>query len=98
MSKAKLRSIIQTGCRVVVPYGLRGFEHIFDEDAITRCGVVHEDMGDGADELAVLDNRTAGLAGVKHRTKIVCVFDAFLCVFTGKRQVLHTSPAVLNWS
>ena len=44
------------GCRV---------QHVFDEDAVAGIRLVDENMGDGADELAVLDNGTAGHADVK---------------------------------
>ena len=43
----------------------RGVEHIFDEDAIAGGWVIDKDMGDGADEFAVLYNRRAGHADVK---------------------------------
>ena len=35
----------------------RCVQHIFDEDAIAGCGVVDQDMGHGADQFSVLDNR-----------------------------------------
>ena len=41
------------------------FQHIFDEDAISRCGIVDEDMGHGTHQLAVLDDGRAGHADVK---------------------------------
>ena len=34
-------------------------QHILDKDAVAHGGIVYEDMGDGADELAVLDDRRA---------------------------------------
>ena len=37
----------------------RRVQHIFDEDAITRCGVIYQNVGHGADELAVLENGAA---------------------------------------
>ena len=40
-------------------------QHILNKDAISGGGVVHKDMGDGADELAVLNDRTATHADVK---------------------------------
>ena len=43
----------------------RGIEHVFDEDTVAGGGIVDEDMGDGADQLAVLDNGTAAHADVK---------------------------------
>ena len=38
----------------VVPYGLRRFKHIFGKDGVAFGGVVDEDVGDRADEFAVL--------------------------------------------
>ena len=40
-------------------------QHIFDEDAVAGGGVVDKDVGDGADELAVQNNRTTRHADVK---------------------------------
>ncbi len=40
-------------------------QHIFDENAISRRRVVHQHMGDSADEFSVLNDRTAGHADVK---------------------------------
>ena len=37
-------------------------EHIFDIDAVAFLGIVNHDVGDGADELAVLDDGTAAHA------------------------------------
>ena len=37
-------------------------EHIFDEDAVAGGGIVDEHMGHCADQLAVLDDGTAGHA------------------------------------
>ena len=48
----------------------RRVQHIFNEDAVTRGGVVDEDMGHGTDEFAVLNDRTAAHLCVKDRTKI----------------------------
>ena len=45
-----------------------GGKHILDEDAVTGCGIIHQHVGDGADELAVLDNGAAGHVCVKDRT------------------------------
>ena len=33
-----------------------GGKHIFDKDTITHSRVIDEDVGDGADEVSVLDN------------------------------------------
>ena len=50
-------------CALQHPQGegfLRGsIQHIFDEDAVAGGGVIDQDMVDGADELAVLDDGTA---------------------------------------
>ena len=37
----------------------RGLEHIFDENAVTRCRVVYHNVGHRADELAVLNDGRA---------------------------------------
>ena len=34
----------------------RGFEHIFNKNSIAGGGVVDQDVGNGADEFAVLDD------------------------------------------
>ena len=38
---------------------LRRAEHIFDEDAVPRGGIVDEDVSDGSHELAVLNDRAS---------------------------------------
>ena len=38
----------------------RCVQHVFDENAIAGGGVVHKNMGDRANELAVLDDGAAG--------------------------------------
>jgi len=43
-------------------------EHIFDEDAISHGGVADEDVGDGADELSVLDDGAAAHECGQERT------------------------------
>ena len=45
--------------------GLLRFQHPFDEDTVAVGGVVHEDVGDGADDAAILDDGAAGHADVK---------------------------------
>ena len=50
-----LRIFSLTGC----------FQHVFDEDAVAGGGVIDQDVGDGADEVSVLDNGRAGHADVK---------------------------------
>ena len=35
-------------------------KHIFDENAVARCGIVDENMRHSTDELTVLDDRRAG--------------------------------------
>ena len=34
-------------------------QHVFNEDAVAAGGVVDQDVGDGADQVAVLDNGTS---------------------------------------
>ena len=36
-----------------------GIQHIFNENAVAPGGIVHQHMGDGPDEFAVLHNGTA---------------------------------------
>ena len=40
-------------------------QHVFDEDAIPRCGVIDEDMGHGPYQFPILNNGTAAHADVK---------------------------------
>ena len=40
-------------------------EHVFDEDTVTGGRIVNKDMGDSADQFAVLDDRAAAHADVK---------------------------------
>ena len=35
-------------------------EHIFNEDAVARGGIVYKDVGDGADQLTILNDGTSG--------------------------------------
>ena len=37
-----------------------GVQYVFDEDAVAPGGVVDQDVGDGAYQVAVLDNGAAG--------------------------------------
>ena len=37
----------------------RRIQHIFDENSVTLRRIADENMGDGADELSVLQNRAA---------------------------------------
>ena len=49
-------------------------QHILNENAISGGGVVDEDVSNGADELAILDDGTAAHGCVKCRAKICIVF------------------------
>ena len=40
-------------------------QHVFNEDAISGGGVVDEDVGDSADQFAILNDGTAAHADVK---------------------------------
>jgi hypothetical protein len=42
-----------------VSVDLRGVEHIFDENSVSGCRIVDEDVSDRVDELAVLDDGRA---------------------------------------
>ena len=43
----------------------RRIQHIFDKNAIAGGGVIDQDVGHGAHQFAVLNNRRAGHADVK---------------------------------
>ena len=47
-------------------------QHILNKDAISRCGVVDQDVGDSADELAVLNDRRAAYGCVNIGPTLVC--------------------------
>ena len=71
---------------------LGGGEHVFDEDAVADCGVVDEDVGDGADELAVLDDGTAGHECVKCRTKLFSIFSDIFLKYVEKTSMRVEEP------
>ena len=50
---------------IVIQPCLHRIQHIFDEDAVAARGVIDQNVGDGADELAVLEDGTAGHECVK---------------------------------
>ena len=54
--KRAAKAALKLCCRV---------EHVFDENAVAGGRIVNKDMSNGADELAVLDDRRAGHADVK---------------------------------
>ena len=62
----RLKGVRSCGVRCGLCCGLVGFcelgEHIFNEDAIADCGVIDHDVGDGSDELAVLNDGRAAHA------------------------------------
>ena len=43
----------------------RRIQHVFDKDAVAHCGIIDENVGRCADELAVLNDGTAAHADVK---------------------------------
>ena len=43
-------------------------QHILDEDAVPRGGIVDQHVGDGTNQLAVLDDRGAGQVSGQDRT------------------------------
>ena len=47
-----------------IPSGSR-IQHILNEDAVAGGWVIHKNVSDGADQLAVLNDRRAGHADVK---------------------------------
>lgn len=48
---------------------------VFDEDAISGGGVVDKNVGHGANEFSILDNRAAGHACVKNKTTCFLAMD-----------------------
>ena len=53
------------GFGAINPNLCRGVQHVFNENAISGSGIVNKNMSNGTDELAVLDDGTAGHADVK---------------------------------
>ena len=54
-------------------------EHIFKEDAVSRGGIVDQDVGDGSDKLAVLnDGRAAHECGQEGTTNFNGIFIKFI--------------------
>ena len=43
----------------------RRVQHIFNENTVASCRIIHQHMGHSSDELAILNNRRAGHADVK---------------------------------
>ncbi len=61
-----------------IPSGSR-IQHIFNKDSISSIWLIYQNMSNGADEFAVLDDRGAGHECVKCRTKLFSIFsDIFL--------------------
>jgi len=52
------------GADIIRPLGC-SVQHIFDENAISGGGIIHQHVGHSTDELAVLDDRAAAHADVK---------------------------------
>ena len=50
---------------------LRRIQHIFNKNAVARGGVVYHDVGDCADELAVLDNGLPDTSAVEKGQQIL---------------------------
>ena len=55
----------------------RRFQHILDKNTIAPSGFVHQNVGDGADELAVLDDRTAAHEGLSLGTTVFIIPQRF---------------------
>lgn len=75
-------------------HALCRFEHILSEDAVAAGGIVHQHVGDGADELAILYDRRAAHECVKWDT--TTIFEVFLCVFYLKIRILIPKHARFN--
>lgn len=56
----------------------RRSEHILNKNPISSCWVIYQNMGNGADEFAVLDNRAAGHECVNIGTTLFLIFSNFL--------------------
>ena len=56
----------------------RRLQHVFDEDAVSLRGIVNQNMGNGADEFAVLDDGTAAHANVKCGTNFYAILFEFV--------------------
>ena len=54
---------------------MRRVEHILNENAVARGGVADEDVGDGADELSVLDDGAAAHECGQERTTVLLKED-----------------------
>ena len=48
--------LFDPGLRRLFHRNLRGVEHVFNENPVPRCRIVDENVGDGADELSVLND------------------------------------------
>ena len=48
----------------------RRIQHVFDENAVPPCRVIYENMGHGANQLAVLNDRTTGHEGLSLGTTL----------------------------
>ena len=61
-------------------------QHILDENAISSLRVIYQNMGNGAYQLAVLDDGRAGHECVKYRTKFFYEFFENFLDFVEIRQ------------
>ena len=48
------------GAKCAYHFLCRGIQHIFNKDPVAGIRTVYKDMGYGTDELAILDDGTAG--------------------------------------
>lgn len=70
-----------------------GIQHIFNENAVAGCWVVDQDVGNRADEFAILNDRAAAHVCVKCRTKFFTIFFANLIDFI--RNIASFSPRLI---
>ena len=52
----------------------RRIQHIFNKNSVSSCWIIYQNMGNGTDQFAVLNNRWAGHECVKYRTKFFTIF------------------------
>ena len=62
VDKGNLSTISANSGLILCFYLADFFDHVFNEDSIALCGVVDQNMRDGADELSILEYRAAAHA------------------------------------
>ena len=76
-------------------------QHILDEDAVACGGIVDENVGDGADKLAVLDDGRARhecvQVGTTHFYKLLIVSTLFIKKNVVSHRCLHIFCVSRRW-